>query len=827
MDDPTTLEKLRKRYRYVLVDEFQDTDPVQARMIMRLAGGRGEASGYGSGRLFIVGDPKQSIYRFRKADVEIFEKTKDTFSERDSVLRISQNFRSVPGIVDWVNSAFSGIIRRPDEGRYQPDYEPIRPFREGERRAVALLDLEMDGKQPNTDSVREREGESIARLVNWLMQSGRSVRCSEHPGYRPLRYGDIAVLYPRTTGIDFYENPLRREGVPYSVEGGKLYYMRQEVRDIAAALWSIEEPWDGLALFAVLSSPVFGFSDEEIFLFSRSGGRLDYLGGKASDGDEFEDFKDAFDILRDLHRGKDKRGCASTLLELLRRTGYLELSALRPHGEQRVANIRKAVHFAREFDEGGYSFRRFASWFRDREPLGADEGDSPVTDEDAVRLLTIHKSKGLQFPVVIMANLVQKRENRIDRLLLRDGRMAFRVGAVMETSDFESFRTEERSRDEAEAARLLYVAATRAEDLLVIGRTPRRGSYFELLSRFLPDENPGDGDSENEGKAGDGVGDSGSGDKSGADAADLVDLINVSVLPSLTGKAESFTALKLYVGGRDGYGAAERERWVAERKGLIEAGSIAPVVLTPTGLEDRKTRSQSNAGGTAAEDTEELKTIRVDQLVSASAKDAGSMPGHLPGVDDVEGGRALRFGAAFHRLMELADLRSLKMPDRSVEYAAEEFGIEDRVEELATLIRSVLRSDLLVEASGARRIMRETPFTISIDSHFAAVAKAGTVPGGMIEGRIDLLFETENGWTAVDYKTDSVPAADVDRRFEMYRPQGSLYAVSLSKMGMDLNGGMVFYFVRSGQARKMEVGGGMLGYVEELLRSAVSGLPRS
>ena len=177
--------------------------------------------------------------------------------------------------------------------------------------------------------------------------------------------------------------------------------------------------------------------------------------------------------------------------------------------------------------------------------------------------------------------------------------------------------------------------------------------------------------------------------------------------------------------------------------------------------------------------------------------------------------------------MELADLRSLKIPDRSVEYAAAEFGIEDGAEELATLVRSVLRSDLLAEASGARRIMREAPFTISIDSHFASVSKAGTVPGGMIEGRIDLMFETENGWTAVDYKTDRVSAADVDRRFEMYRPQGGLYAVSLSKMGMDLNGGMVFYFVRSGQTRKMEVGGGLIRYVEELVRSAASGLPRS
>ncbi|MCK4550002.1 MAG: UvrD-helicase domain-containing protein, partial [Candidatus Krumholzibacteria bacterium] len=342
LDDEGVIETLRRRYRYILVDEFQDTDPLQAEIIMLLAGRPG-SSGIDPepGRLFVVGDPKQSIYRFRRADVEIYELVKEAIAGAGSLLNITQNFRSVPGVIDWVNHAFSALIKRPDDGRYMPGYEPVHAMREGDGPAVFHLDLETATVRSN--EFRREEGEAVARFIWDLVESEREVLDPVTRQKRPVRFGDIALIYRSTTGIDYYEDPLREADIPYLVEGGKLYYTRQEVRDISNAVWVIEDPYDSAALLASLRSPMFGFSDEEIFLFTRAGGRLDYLEPEIPAGGRFAAFTEAFSLLAGLHAERNSAGPVSTLRRLLARTGYLSTSKLRVHGEQRVLNLRKAI----------------------------------------------------------------------------------------------------------------------------------------------------------------------------------------------------------------------------------------------------------------------------------------------------------------------------------------------------------------------------------------------------------------------------------------------------------------------------------------------------
>ncbi|HEY5132690.1 MAG TPA: UvrD-helicase domain-containing protein, partial [Candidatus Krumholzibacteriaceae bacterium] len=322
-NDADALDALRERYRYILVDEFQDTDPVQAEIVYLLAGepgGRG-APEPAPGKLFIVGDPKQSIYRFRKADIEMYERVKERLSKSGERLSITQNFRSVPGIVEWVNETFSEIMQ-PGSSGFQPRYEAIHAAREGEGTPVTLLDLELDEENSKAGAVRAREGEAIARLIHWLTGGGMTVKDSKTGEVRPVRFGDIAVIYPGTTGIDHYEEPLRAESIPYIVEGGKLYYTREEIRDLASTIWAIEDPYDPLALVSALRSPMFGASDEELFLFVKNGGRLCYLapgGGAAAKPDILAA---AFELFADLHGARNQLGPSGTMLDLLRRPKY-------------------------------------------------------------------------------------------------------------------------------------------------------------------------------------------------------------------------------------------------------------------------------------------------------------------------------------------------------------------------------------------------------------------------------------------------------------------------------------------------------------------------
>ena len=756
---------LRRRYRYILVDEFQDTDPLQAEIVYLLAGeGDGSAGSLVPGKLFIVGDPKQSIYRFRNADVEIYEDVKERIAETGEHLAITQNFRSVPPLLDWVNGSFSEIMNPPERMRFQPVYEPIHPMRTGEAAAVVRLDLELESAASKADEVRALEGMAVARCIHRLIEGGYEIEDRVDGRFRPVRNKDIAVLYPGTTGIDYYEEPLRTEGIPYIVEGGRLYYARQEVRDLAAAIWSIEDPWDSLSLVAVLRSPLFGFSDEEIFLFVRAGGCLNYLEADLPDGERFEDLRAAFRLLAGLHERRDEAGPADTVTALLRGTKYLELSILRPHGEQRVQNIRKVVRDARLFGGRLHSFRRFALWFRDRDVSGSATGESPLVDEDedAVRLLTIHKAKGLQFPVVILANLVQRRYTGESVLLEPGERLAFRLARGWETGNFASLSEIDKHKKEAEVARLLYVAATRAGDLLVVPGAPGRNSYYELVEPYL---------------AG-------------------VMTWPLSELPALRGIRTPFVAMPGFTADGRKRSRAAREQWLTARNALLAGCSAGVEIVTPSGAEvspgsghpDEGGSSHGAAGGPPA------------RSVSSPAADSAAL-----------------FGSAFHRVMEIIDLGGAAGCKEIAAAAAAECGLEGAADELAALVAKALSSGIVRRASLATRCFREVPFTIALPAGTAG--RRSERPGGrrFFEGRIDLLFEENGTWTAVDFKTDDVSGAAVDERFMLYRGQGALYAEALERFGIDLDGGVVFHFVRPGETRTLRMNDDTIAYARSLL----------
>ncbi len=782
LNNQEVLESARKRYRYILVDEFQDTDPIQAEIIFVLAGIGPEGAismRERSSSLFIVGDPKQSIYRFRKADIEVYERVKKLFSAQGALHGITQNFRSGRKIVEWVNRAFSRLIESPEEGAYQPDYEPIFPHRSDDNASVVVLDLEEDFGKSRADEMRKVEGKGIARLIKNLIQEKRLVRDVDSKLFRPLKYSDIALIYRGSTGLENYEDPLRSEGIPYLVEGGGLYYSRQEVRDLATALWSIEDPGDSVAVFAALRSSLFGFSDEEIFMFKESGGSLDYLAGPVPEGKRYGPFAKAFELLCDLHRRRNQKGSSWTVRRLVAGTSLMEVSLFRPHGRQRVANIRKAVQTARAFDSSLYSFRQFAEFFMERAAgtagaggmFGGKEPESSLVDEEenAVRLLSVHKSKGLQFPVVIMANLLQSRIYRGGVYIEGGRKVELRLRKGWETPGYGKASQRDKQREEAENIRLMYVAATRAGDLLVIPRVPKRNSFYELIEDYLPafrsaresdEERSRPIIREEESRADD-----------GREVRDVVSVVNVSTLSPLSPEEKPYsrtpdTSVES-LSRRD----AVRGGWIKDRERLIEKSAACPLVVTPSGAEDA-----------------------VFQQSAAEEKgSAGSgVRAAAPGVEStLEAKGALSFGSAFHRLMESVDFSSPGEIGLRARKIALEYSIPEAAEELAGLAARTLESDIMKRALVSTSVFREVPFTIRWNR-----TESQRPASLYISGRVDLLFEERGKWTAVDYKTDRVE--DPGSRLESYRMQGALYITALERAGIHLDKGIVFYFARPG-----------------------------
>jgi ATP-dependent helicase/nuclease subunit A len=342
---------------------------------------------------------------------------------------------------------------------------------------------------------------------------------------------------------------------------------------------------------------------------------------------------------------------------------------------------------------------------------------------------------------VILANLVQNR--RFSSRVLVDGgrRLAFRLG-LLETADFAERAENEKMREAAETIRLLYVAATRAGDTLVIPRIPKAGSYYHLIEGHLED-----------GKA---------------------EALTLSELPALRGESRPFVRFGEPGETERRSASAIRAAWIEDRASLLRRARRAPGHVAPSQF-----AGEAFARGEAA------------PYAGASSREARD--------------RALAFGLAFHRIMELADFSSTGGLAALAASTASALGIEEDASELERLASAAMGSELIARAARARRRLRETPFTIPWE-------------GGFIEGRIDLLFEDASGWTLVDYKTDDVAAPDTDESLALYRPQAAVYALALKSLGIECKEGIALYFARPGVARMIELSAGLEEEAERLVR---------
>ncbi len=501
----------KERLGVLLIDEFQDTSRPQLELFGWLVeDGEGSApAGSGlpgarpvaRGKLVVVGDRKQSIYEFRGADVasaQAFASRALRDGAERFVLRTSR--RSLRPLVEFSNRLFRtalGAADRPFDTPFgEEDALTAHRAEGGSGPAAELLDVLGAGV--------EAEAEVVSRRIALLLAPGAPERVYDESGPRPVRGGDIAILLRRFTNVDVFRRALLKRRIPHLVFKGRGFYQAREVTDLHQLIALAVDPDDDLALLSVLRSPLGPLSDDALVLLASHGGhrlRLRALRDPAVREGLAPDDAEALDrvllLLSRLQRECDRLGPAALLEATLAESDFLAAIAGGLYGEQAAANIEKLLAFARQHELRGGSARTFVAQVRRLADEDAGEADAFVVEESdphAVRLLTVHAAKGLEFPVVVVPECAAQPRGGMEGVVLDpDLGLALRVrGAGWKRWGTHGLRIRElrKEREAAQGRRLFYVAATRARDLLLLsGResSPKVETWRQWIDRALPE----------------------------------------------------------------------------------------------------------------------------------------------------------------------------------------------------------------------------------------------------------------------------------------------------------------------------------------------------
>lgn len=482
---------VRRRYqggefKHVLVDEFQDTNPVQWAIV------RGLADVEQPGSLFVVGDPKQSIYMFRSADVSVFEAVKEQITQADGgEVALATSFRTHQPLVAAFNALFRHILRRDENSpvrKYEVELgEPMQAIRPAAPSAEAPIEVILINKDlleddNNAEMRRRWEAAEVARRLRELVEGEqRLIYDKQLKQQRPIGYGDMAILFQSMSNITLYEDVFKASGLPFVTVSGRGYYSRQEVWDVLALLTALHNPNDDLALATALRSPLFGLSDDALLALrlqrDENNNRRPLWETLAHDASVLEDEQARLTFARTcLQR---LRGLAGrlTIAELLRaaldETGYLAVLTSLPDGARRRGNVEKLLDKADS--SGQVTLGAFNQYLHDLSAREVREGEAAVDVKDAVTLMTVHASKGLEYPLVALVDIGWSRGSRNNASVMLDPE----YGLACKVYDPQTDKLEESYayaqaarlqdlRETAERKRLLYVAATRAQDYLLL-----------------------------------------------------------------------------------------------------------------------------------------------------------------------------------------------------------------------------------------------------------------------------------------------------------------------------------------------------------------------
>jgi ATP-dependent exoDNAse (exonuclease V) beta subunit len=759
-ENRTVREQLQRRFTHLFVDEFQDTDPLQAEILLLLASSSPEATDYREvritpGKLFLVGDPKQAIYRFRRAEVMLYERIKaELLAQGGRLLHLTTNFRSLPAIQAAVNAAFSrAMVASPDGS--QAHYVALAEHREelpSQPSVIALPVPEPYGTwfKPTKAALSRSFPEAVGGFVEWLLTSS-GFRVEDEGGLVPIKPRHICLLFKRfysTYDGDTtrpYIHSLEARRIPHILVGGRSFHDREEVVALRSALEAIEWPDDELSVYALLRGPLLAVSDEEILRFRHEVSGLRPLSRFSSEvREKYPAVVDGLELLRSLHVERNRRPTADTVERLLSETRAHACLAMWPSGEQALANAIAIVDLARNFDaRAGTSFRSFVEALAEQAERGQG-AEAPIVEEgtEGVRLMTVHKAKGLEFPVVILCDpTAPAKTNKALRYI--DPLRRLSVHSLCNCRPLELIENEELARrhDDAELVRLSYVAATRARDLLVVptfGDGSARTVDIGWCDTLAPALYPADAQRRDASVA-PGCPAFGS-DSVLSRSADSRATPEDSVAPGLH-RSEAGNPvvwwdpaiLRLRVQVLSGVrqqkllgeaalsteGMARYSAWRERRKRTLEASARPSVVArTMTGLAQHV--SEAPAGGSA--------------IVERTQLERSGRP------------RGPRFGTLVHALLAHAP------------FDAERARLSALSSSLARLIGATeVEAAFAVEAAAAalsHPLLRAA--ALSSDARREVVVSELLSDGSIAEGVIDLAYRSASEWVIVDFKTDAV-----------------------------------------------------------------------
>jgi ATP-dependent helicase/nuclease subunit A len=758
-------DELSKDLQLLLVDEFQDTDQLQVSLVKLLCGEKFE-----DGKLFFVGDFKQSIYRFRGAQPQVFHDLRSAVPKRGQ-LPLNENFRSQPAILDFVNALFCR--------EFDDQYEPLRPHRRQVTAEPAVEFLWAITPAKNDRSLRgaarqarAEEARRIARRLRQLIDSDEQpIAVPSSPGdTRRLELRDVAILFRTLSNVDVYESALRDYGLDYYVVGGHAFYAQQEIYDVLNLLRAVASPADEIALAGALRSPFFSLADESLYWLVEAGGTLnDGLFATeppaALSTDERIKVAAAAETLEHLRRRKDLIPIATLLGEALARTGYDAALLAEFLGERKLANLQKLLEQARTADRGGVldlaGFIGQLSEFvarEPKEPLAATLSESA----QVIRLMTIHHAKGLEFPLVIVPDL-DRPEN--DRSPVAAFSTALGPLVALPSDDdrdqavtgMKLYQILEKHQDIEERKRLLYVAATRAADQLILssslaGYDDLRSDWMEQIARQFKLE-------------------------TGALVAQLP--LGYAVPQIRVIEKESPTDFKTLGHAR----SPDLLHLVADVHDLAASGGgvMPPHVLpVPVDTPARRQFSVSRLSGQIIRDDARARYA----LQQAARQTAGT-------VDPRELGRLV------HAVLERLSPRGENPIHQWCEQLAADYvltNVQQAAHLAEQMVERFMASSRWQQIAAAAVLHRELEFLLAWPPDHD-----NNGDGRFLQGYIDCLYQDAGGkWRLVDYKTNDLSASASAVAANRYEMQMFVYAMAAERALGKPPAELVVHFLRPG-----------------------------